>query len=364
LQKVEIIQDDQVIADLTDMGVVVDGVVSVSRSAVQRSARLTLVDRDGTLTPDAINDLLIPVGRQLRLWRGLIYRDATATEVLSGTDREYVPLGTFRFTAVQTQSGQIVLDHVYDRAWIVEGALFEDTFTIAAGTDVVTAVTSIITTAYPDVTYNFPTTGEVTALMTYDPNTNPWGVAQDLAANIGMRLFFDPMGVAQMKPEPDPISDPVAWSFDDSSATSMLLPGPIQTWTGENYNSVTVTGENTSLTAPVRATVRDLEPTSVTRYGGPFGKRPMPIITDSKVASKAQAEARALKELQAQLGIAQQVNFSSWGHPALDTGDIVYVASTSRGIAQYFILDTLEVPVRGSQSMSLTTRARLVVTVT
>jgi hypothetical protein len=364
LQKVEILQDDDsVLVDLTDLGVVVDGSVSVSRSPIQRSARLTLVDRDGTLTPSDVEDILIPSGRQLRLWRGLTYVDATPTEIVNGTANEYVPLGTFRFTATQTTSGQIVLDHVYDRAWVVQGALFEDTFTIAAGTNVVDAIANVISTAYPGVPYNFPTVDEVTGLMTYDANADPWSVAQDLAANVGLRLFFDPLGVAQLKPEPDPTVDPAVWSFDDSLSDSMLLPDPTQTWSGECYNSVTVSGESTSLTAPVRATIRDLEPSSPTRYGGPFGKRPMPLIVDEKIASASQAEARALKELQAQLGISQQVNFTSWGHPALDTGDIVYVASAARGIAQYFILDTLEVPLRASQTMAITTRARQVVTI-
>lgn len=362
VQRVEILQDDQVIADLTSMGVLVDGTVTVSRSPIQRSARLALVDRDGTLTPSAIDDLLIPAGRELRLWRGLVYNDATEAEVLAGTDRELVPLGTFRFTATQSQSGQITLNSVYDRAWIVQGALLEDTLSIAAGTLVTDAVALLLSAAYPSVITNFPTVDETTPLLVYDAYADPWGLAQELAANIGMRLFFDQLGVVQMKPEPDPQADPVAWTFDDASAQSMLLPDLQQTWTGECYNSVTVVGENSTLPTPVRATVRDLEPTSPTRYGGSFGRRPMPLITDPQVGSAVQAEARARKELQAQLGIAQQVSFSSWCNPALDTADIAYVSSPSRGVAQYFILDSLEVPMRGSQPMTIATRARQVVT--
>ncbi len=198
--------------------------------------------------------------------------------------------------------------------------------------------------------------------MVFDAGADPWAAAQELAANVGQRLFFDQLGTATMRPEPDPLADPVVWTFDDADAENMLLPGLEQTWTGTSYNSVTVSGESTSLATPVRATVRDLEPSSPTRYGGPYGKRPMPLITDTKVATQPQAEARALKELQSQLGIAQQVRFSTWGHPALDVADVVYVASSAQRIAQYFILDSITLPLRGANAMDITTRARQVVT--
>lgn len=363
VQRAEILQDDQVIFDLTAAGVLVDGAVTAQRAEVQRTAsNVVLIDRDGTLTPDTVDDLLVPTGRQLRLWRGLVYPDATEDERLAGTDRELVPLGTFRFTTTETESGQITLTNVYDRAWIVQGALLENVVTIPAGTLVTDAIASLLTTAYPDVPLDLSTTDEVTPLMVFDGDADPWAAAQELAANVGQRLFFNPLGVATMRPEPDPTADPVVWTFDDADAASMLLPGLRQTWTGTSYNSVTVSGESTSLTVPVRATVRDLEPTSPTRYGGPYGKRPMPLITDTKIATAAQCEARALKELQSQLGIAQQVNFSTWGHPALDVADLVYVASTSRGVAQYFILDSVGIPLRGAGTMDVTTRARLLVT--
>lgn len=365
IQRAEILQDDQVIYDLSAAGVLVDGAVSVQRAEIQRSAsNVTLVDRDGTLTPDTVDDLLVPTGRQLRLWRGLIYPDATEAERRAGTDRELVPLGTFRFTITETQSGAVGLTGLYDRAWIVQGALLETVVSIAAGTLVTDAIALLLTNAYPDVPLDLGTSDEVTPLMVFDGDADPWAAAQDLAANVGQRLFFNPLGVATMRPEPDPTADPVVWTFDDSEAASMLLAGLQQTWTGTCFNSVTVSGESTSLATPVRATVRDLEPSSPTRYGGPYGKRPMPLITDTKVATAAQAEARALKELQAQLGIAQQVTFSSWGHPALDVADLVYVASTDRGVAATFILDSVSMPLRGANQMNLTTRARLLVTTT
>ena len=73
--KAEILDGETVLAELAAAGFLVDGSVTCSRSEVQRTADVTLVDRDGSLTPRDINDLLVPGGRQIRLWSGVMFCD-------------------------------------------------------------------------------------------------------------------------------------------------------------------------------------------------------------------------------------------------------------------------------------------------
>lgn len=370
--KAEVLQGGNVIFDLTTAGAVVDGSVSVSRSAIQRTARLTLQDLDGTLTPTELGDLLTPAGNEIRLWRGVVFPDATAAEQDAGTDRELVPLGVFRFTSVKGTFPQVAIDEMYDRAWIVSGAKLEGVYSIAAGTVYSNAIETLLKKAYPEVVVRFPDTDEVTPLMTFEPEADPWEICQQLAANIGMRLFFDQLGTATMAPEPDPVEDPAVWTFDNAeigflgnepARRNLMLPGTSVDWDGTSYNAVIVSGENSSLTAPVRAVARDLDPKSPTKYGSAYNRRPL-FIRDEKVITVAQAQARARKELEQQLGLFQQLTIPALVMPAFDVADVIEVLYRREAseVAEAFVLDSLEIPLRATSNMTLNTRARQVVT--
>lgn len=356
--RVEVLDGDQVIANLTDLGVVVDGSVTAGRSAVQRSGMLSLVDATGALTPRDIGDLLVPAGNQLRLWRGISFVPG---------DEELCPLITARFTASTSTYPVIEISEMYDRSWIVAGALLESVLSIALGTLVVDAITALLTAAMPDVVTNFPDSDETTNAMAFDPGEDPWKIAQDLAANIGMRLFFDPMGVATMMSEPD-ITDPPAFTLDDTAVDGMALPGTALEWSGTGYNAVLVIAENSDLAAPLRALVKDLDPQSPTQWGGRFGRRLAPVIRDEKLASQVQVQARGEAELSGQLGFIQTVTAPTLVNPALEVGDVVRVNITradqvdSPPIAsQLCVLDAFTVPMRAGGGQSLTMLARRVV---
>lgn len=349
-QRVEVLDGyNSVLVDLTQQGVFADGEVTASRSAIQRQARISLVDDGGTLTPDDIDELLTPAGNQIRLWRGVRFGDGTS---------ELVPTGTFRFTTTKVQNRRIQLDEMYDRSWIVSGARTENTYNVPKGSQIDQVIAQILTQAYPGVPMNLPDTDEVTNSMAFDADSDPWELAQQLAANLGMRLFFDPLGVVQMADEPDPDTDPVVWTFDDTDPNNMMLPTTEQSWIGNSYNMIVVTGENSSLPAPVRGVAKDNDPRSPTRYGGPYGRRLAPIIRDDTIASQAQANARAVKELRAQLGLFQQASIQSMVNPAFEVGDVVYTSSPVSGINQYYIMDGFNVPMRAAGAQAIESRSR------
>jgi hypothetical protein len=351
--KVELLVGGAPVLDLSAAGVVVDGSVSVDNAPVRRSGSLSLVDEPGVFIPGYADDLLAPAGNEVRLWRGIDYRD--------GTDPELVPIGTLRFVVTEVAWPQISLE-CYDRAWAIAGATLENTLNIPAGTNYLTAITNILTVAWgADLPTNFPDTDEVTATLVFEPETDPWEIARELTANLGMVLFFDPMGVCQMAPEPDPATDPPVWAFADTDAENLALPGMKAVWDGTGNNAVIVVGENSDSDAVYRSVVYDQDPNSPTRYGGPFGKRPI-TIRDEKVTSQFQANLRARKELLARLGLAQTVEIPSIVNPAFEVGDVAYCASAVNKIDQLSILERFAVPLRHSGTMTLEARARQVVT--
>jgi hypothetical protein len=350
-QKIELLAGGEVVLDLTDQGVVVDGNVVGARAAVQRSGSCTLVDPEGILLPGQgtlSSRLLAPAGNELRLWRGIAYHD---------TDPELVPVGTLRFVTNEVEAPRMALE-LYDRAWAIAGAGFTGVVTIAQGTPVVTAVRRLLQVAWgPGLPMNFPDADETTNSMTFEPGTDPWKVCQDLAANIGMRLAFDPMGVATMTPEPDPLLDPIVWSFVDTDPTNMALPGMRVRWEGTSPNLIVVVGENTDNDTVHRGVAIDTDPNSLTRYGGPYGKRHAEI-RDEKVASKVQATFRARTELARQAGLITQPSLPILPHPALEIGDILLAVSPTRGFGQLCVLDGFSLPLRAASAMTIDCRER------
>jgi hypothetical protein len=369
--KAEILEGEQVVYDFsnadTNNGILVDGSVSCSRSAIQRTASCTIVDQSGTLTPRDVRDLLVPGGRQIRLWRGIMFNDIQAN---GEPDIEYVPLGTFRFTQTTVEFPKIQLESAYDRSWIISGEKTPFILSIANNTNIIDTITQLVQTAYFGVPMNLPITNEGVNGMVFDAGADPWEVCQTLAANVGQRLFFDPMGVLQMRPEPNE-TDPAVWSFDDLDDSNIGLPTVGRTWQGDGYNGVIVTASNSDLAAPLFAIAVDGDPNSPTQWGGPFGKRYAPFIKDETIASQAQAQLRANKELQANLGFLQSIKVPALPNPAFEVGDVVRVALARSDITddpiideQYCIVDAFEVPLRASGTQTLTTRARRIVPVT
>jgi Domain of unknown function (DUF5047) len=359
--KAEILEGEYVLAELATDGNLCDGSVRCDRSAIQRTADVTLVDRDGTLTPRDIGDLLIPAGRQIRLYRGIMFNDRLSS---GEPDVEYVPIGTFRFTEVDVSYPQIRLSGCYDRSWIVSGEKLPFTVVVTQNTNVIETITRLVQTAYPGVPMNLPLTNENTLGMVFDAEADPWEVCQTLAANLGQRLYFDPMGVCTMRPEPSE-SDPAVWSFDDTDPANLGLPSVGRKWTGTGYNGVVVVSENSDLTAPIRAYALDQDPHSPTQWGGSYGKRYAPQIRDETIASQAQAQLRANKELQANLGFLQGITIPALVNPALEVGDVIRCyygradLTDSPVVKESFnILDAFEVPLRAQGHQTLTTRAR------
>lgn len=84
------------------------------------------------------------------------------------------------------------------------------------------------------------------------------------------------------------------------------------------YNSITVVMERTDGSAPVRVTVQDVDPSSATRFGGPFGKQ-------NKVIKNPTAEdplALASRLLRQSLALRRSWTIRVPHVPILDPGDV------------------------------------------
>ena len=338
-----------------------DGSLDVSRQAVRRSGTLSFADKgDGTaIIPTGPNSLLAPYGNELRIWSGLRFPDGT---------EEFVPVGTLRITKPVVRYPSVTVE-LSDRAWVVQGARFEDSYTIPSGTNVGEAIRAGLVACFPQAVTNFADVSDVTGQLIYDAAADPWDSFQQLAQGIGHQLYHDPLGTCVLAAEPDQVDVPPVWTYDGKPNAS--LPYDPQDWanlalydqehawdTDGVYNAVVATGESTDLAAPVRGVAYDSDPTSPTLYGGKFGKRPL-FWSSPLLLSAGQAELAARTMLQKQVGLAESLRIPAVPHPALECGDPILVVRPELGINTLHLVDHFTLPLRaGGGAQTIDTRVR------
>jgi hypothetical protein len=154
--------------------------------------------------------------------------------------------------------------------------------------------------------------------------------------------------------------DPIS-AFYVEGETALILPGATRSLSSSDAkNAVVATGENSSNEQTFRGVAYDLDPLSPTQYGGKFGRRPM-FFASPLLASNDQCAKAAHSILQKQLGITESVQFTGFVDPRLEVSDIVRVEQPRSGIAATHVLDQVVIPLRASEGMGATTRARQLV---
>lgn len=340
--------DGVVLAELKVTG----GNVSASESsAIRRTCSVTLVDPTGDLVPEVASDLLHPsAGRELRLYRGI-----------SHSSEELIPLGVFRMSRPKFSDYEGGLQiHItgYDRAKKIQRNRWTDPYTVEAGTNVATAVRSILLDRLDQPEPNLMVTTRTTPTTVFglERENDPWSDLTSLAAAIGAEVFFDAAGIAVMRPVPDANVDPEVLTFTEgASATLIGLERDLDE--ERTYNGVIVTGEGAGVASPVRAEAWDTNTQSPTYYLGDYGKVPYffhsPLITTTE-----QAQDAADATLRRVLSSTELLSISAVPNPALEPGDVVRVERDRLHVSAAYVVSSLTIPLTPEEPMKVSTRQR------
>lgn len=342
IAKLDVYRSGALIA--TDLPVTAGSVTVDSSAAIRRRCTLTVVDPDGTLAPSEPTDALAPYGNEVKLYRGV--------------EGDLAELGVFRIEQAEVaDAGAVTIALTgFDRSGTVQEARFENAYTVAEGTNYGTAIQALITDRLPSVTFNFVSTTRTTPLLTFEEGADPWEAAQNMAASIGMDLFFDAAGVCVLRPEPDPLSGAVVATFVEG-VNSVVVAVNNNLTAKPAYNKFIVTGETMDGTPPVRAEAFDNNPASPTYYFGTFGKRPR-FFRSQFITSQAQAQETADAFLRRELGGSEQVTFSAVPNPALDAGHVVQAVRSRIGVDTIAVIESLRMPLDAASFMTVVTRKR------
>lgn len=342
-------RNDRQIAELQP----ISGEVTVdSRRAIRRQCSMQFVDIDGTLTPANYEATLAPFNRELRVYRGV--------RLGSGVD-EMVPLGIFIITSVSVvdeSDGIRITVEGSDRSLrIARSKWSSNDFWIDSGTAKETAIQNILIDRWPQVQTNFPATGQTTAILypTLDQNSDPWRKALEIAESAALDLYFDEIGVARMRPIPDPDTGLPVISYEDGD-DAVLVSLSRSLSTDESANGVIYTGEGTNLSIGVIGEAWDDNPASPT-YRPVYGDQPV-FLSSPTILTTSEAQAAAQAELRKRIGATEKIEWGQIVNPAHDVYDLVQLTRGPSKVNAVLMLDSLTIPLEPDGTMSAVARAR------
>jgi len=307
---------------------VVSGSVQIDRTSdVRGSGSLVIADLAVEIAP------LLPVGAEIRIRSGFQYPDGT---------QELVPLGVFPIEDITFNEGSnnTITIEFFDRgqaladlkpmegqdlAGMTYGAVLQaaldDTFTGRIG------VPSLVVDPSFDVTQKMPGGTK---------QSGSWlDTIKKVCDALGAEQYMDRDGNLQIVPVPTitpttPESSAV-WTI---AVRTNMVEAQRKILRTNSFNAVAITGAKPPEDDPATLGVdeskvdtifslqQDTDPTSITFYGGPFGKKIL-HMENELLLTTLQAEAAALAKLKAVSGLAKTIQFKSLVNTALYASDII-----------------------------------------
>lgn len=323
------------------------GSVTVDRgSKVRRSLSLTVADP--SLLPWDATDPLAVYGQQLVVSRGIRFTDGST---------EMIPLGTFR---INEPSGDTLYGPVTLSGQSMECAIADDVFDVPTSTKgvgtCVAAIEVLIHQTLPSaVVVNLTSDGRnpPCAVVAWDAGGNRWDAVVQIATAMQAEIYVDALNRFVITDTPNVLSDAVVWDIAEGEGGTLMASSRTMSRTAV-YNNVVASGENTSgNSVPVSAFARDTNPTSPTRWGGPFGKVTKHIssgLWTTTAACQAAANAALFDAIAPNI----QASIDASPNPALEGGDVIRVAHTVH--KELFLVQSLSIPLTADGDFSISLR--------
>ncbi|OKI19307.1 DUF5047 domain-containing protein [Streptomyces sp. CB03911] len=290
------------------------GSVSVDRgSKVRRSLTVTLAD-PAYLPWDATDPLAV-YGQQLAVSRGIKFPDGTV---------ELVPLGLFR---VDEPQGDVDMGPVTVTGKTSEAIIQDDRFVVPVSTagyvSTVAAITDLLHQTIPGAVIVNATAGTrdpAVAVVVWDAQADRWDAVQQLAASMHAEIYVDVLDRFVIADVPDLSTAVPVWDIADGPTGNLISASRAMSRAGV-YNGVIVSGENTaSGSAPVSGSAYDTDPTSPTRWGGPYGHVPR-FYSSGLLTSGTACSDLATSMLRDSIAPNVTTSINSLPNSALEAGD-------------------------------------------
>jgi len=335
-------EDEQLEDDL----IIMSGTVSATlTSRVSRTCTLTVHE---DLYPVEDDGLLNPYTNRLKIYSGIRFAD--------GEEFRWQVFGG-RITRVQMNSGQGTCTvEASDRAYEVLGAAFPQPENSTFGAGVLAEFQRLISDGVPDAIFGTSDTFfQTMPLLTWE-HDRPQAL-DEIATSCG--AFWYPLANERfvLRRYPWTVAGSPVITFSDDDDGTITTSTVVRDRT-TIFNQVTVTGERLDGTAPVYATVSDLNPASATYALGPFGiqnkliKLNTPQIQDNALDA-------ANSYLRRTTALTEFWSFTCTPDASLELGDIIEINAMSRtNVIQ--VVASIGIPLGVSGDMSVSCRAQVI----
>lgn len=326
---------------------ITDGSVTVDRgSKTRRSLSLTIAD-PSYLPWNALDPLAV-YGQQLVVSRGIKFL---------GGATELVPLGTFR---INEPSGDVHTGPVTITGTSMESALIDDKFQAPTSTrgygGCIEAITFLIRQTLPDsviVNLTADSRNPLCAVAVWDAGADRWDAVTQIATAMQAEIYVDAQNRFVITDLPDVVNGAVAWDIAEGEGGTLVSSARTMSRTAV-YNAVVASGENAALgNIPVSAVAVDDDPSSPTRFGGPFGKVTR-AISSSLWTSTGACQSAANYALYDAVAPNIQASIASLPNPALEGNDLVRVTHVGR--KQRYLVQSVTVPLTAEGSFGISLR--------
>ena len=319
---------------------VIGGTLRADRDARVRRQGTLEVAFDLALAAASVRTL--PFGGYVLIERGILYADGTSERPRVATMR----VENVSWSGAQ---GQATLE-LADRMAQVQDEPFVTPYAPTGLTPAQAAEQVVRDVFGSTIAYHVSASGGAALVdTTYDQDRAQ--ALGDLAAAINADAIFDAAGDFVLRPRPgDPAATTPVWEFEVGEGGTLID-------TQENLdrsvvrNGVAVRGIAALDASPVFALAVDGDPTSPTRWGGPFGKVAT-IVSSSSVQTQAQADATAASLLNLRLGLARSVTIRGVPNPALEPDDVV-LACYPDGREERLRINSLALPLEPEGSLTI-----------
>jgi hypothetical protein len=325
---------------------VTDGAVTLDRgSKVRRSLSLTVGDL--SLLPWDATDPLAVYGQELVVQRGIPFASGT----------EWVRLGTFRIDepSADVRHGPLTLT-----GKSAEVAIQDDRFLTPTSTRgytlCVDAITYLIRQTIPDaviVNATSDTRNPSCPVADWNAETDRWDAVTQVARAMNAEISCDALNRFVISDAPNALTSPVVWDIAEGEGGTLISAARTMSRSAV-YNAVVASGENSSSNStPVSAIAYDDDPTSPTRWGGPFGRVPR-FYSSALLTTSAGCLAVAESMLFDATAPNIQAAIAASPNPALEAGDCVRLRYSGR--RNLFIVQALTIPLTATGTPSITLR--------
>jgi hypothetical protein len=330
IRRVDIYENDGTTPYALDVGVI-DGTIDVQLDrAERRSCDLTLKNKDGRLTSS-------PYG----FWYDKIVKVTRGIQTSALVDAYTFEVGTFlidQITEPHFPQQVSITGRDYGKRLLLTKIPEAIGYTVGMSVD---AIVLACVSAAGITNYNIPASGKtLTRAFSYDRGTDRWTIISDLCQAYAYDAFFDQHGVFQFRPQVDPLSAPLTFSFTDHSnlATYTKITND-----SEIFNDVIVVGQTNTQT-PVSGRAQNFNMNSPTNIGR-IGQRTK-IIESALVTTNSDCASLAMTYLRVSALESYEVSMDAKVIPWLDVGVAVEFIHEGQAVTDptRFLLTSLSIP--------------------